>query len=275
MAPKSVGKVLERFSSKGTRFYRIKTANDSEALYPSVTSVLKTVNKPQLNRWLVDQTAKRLAQQLGDSKREKQWADLPEWPEAWVAEQIVEAKRAPSVISGAAMSLGTDGHELIDKLVLAEVAGILPPKEALPPYPEQLVPVMHNYKAWREECGYTFQQGDIMIWSERFGYAGAADAVALDGAGKLIIIDFKTSLAVYEDYALQAAAYCQAYEEMYDVEVTGASIVRLGKDREGDVQELPVRDWRDTFRAFHGVLAAWKWLDGQAAAPAFSADRMK
>ena len=46
----------------------------------------------------------------------------------------------------------------------------------------------------------------------RFRYAGFIDAVGLNSAGDLVVIDFKSGKGIYNVYALQLAAYCKALE---------------------------------------------------------------
>ena len=43
----------------------------------------------------------------------------------------------------------------------------------------------------------------------RFRYAGFIDAVGLNSAGDLVVIDFKSGKGIYNVYALQLAAYCK------------------------------------------------------------------
>ena len=53
----------------------------------------------------------------------------------------------------------------------------------------------------------------------RFRYAGFIDAVGLNSAGDLVVIDFKSGKGIYNAYALQLAAYCKALEECCDATV--------------------------------------------------------
>jgi hypothetical protein len=76
--------------------------------------------------------------------------------------------------------------------------------------------VVAGFRRWYAGCGIRlFPAGDTVVFSRRYAYAGACDAIgrrARDGA--LVVVDFKTSNSVHATYALQLAAYAQAVREM-------------------------------------------------------------
>ena len=63
-----------------------------------------------------------------------------------------------------------------------------------------------------------------MLYSAKYRYAGAMDAVAYRG-GKPVALDWKTRNGLYPGFSLQAAAYAKAPEEMTGNPVTGAWVV--------------------------------------------------
>ena len=96
------------------------------------------------------------------------------------------------------------------------------------------------------------------MYSAKYGYAGAMDAVAYH-EGRLVALDWKTSNGIYSEYALQVAAYAKALEEMTGEEVHEAWIVRLGK-RAPEFEAKKVQDIESVFIAFRAALYLWKSL---------------
>jgi len=87
-------------------------------------------------------------------------------------------------------------------------------------------------KIWSAE-GYSFgdvQGVEVKVWRPDYGYAGTFDLLMrLDG--KLTLCDLKTSKAYRDKYAEQLAAYWDAAEEMYDITIKQACVIRLCPDQ--------------------------------------------
>lgn len=99
------------------------------------------------------------------------------------------------------------------------------------------------------------------IYSRRRGFSGTLDLLA-EQKGRKVVVDWKSSKAIYPEYHLQTAAYVKAYEEETGDKVSGRILVRLGKsDGAFDVRELTSRAGLDSdYTAF---LAAKKLYDWQ------------
>ena len=182
---------------------------------------------------------------------------MPEWSAQLQERATSDALLLPQQRGDAAAKFGTGLHDLID----ARLAATLPPLPSEPepepePEPEAADEAavderfgvgLRNFERWRSACGYEFLCNDFFVWSERYKYAGAADALAYtsgDGAGSkagLVVIDFKSSNAIQRSYALQAAAYARAVEEMTGEPVVRAAVVRLGKTKERRAPLPPLR----------------------------------
>jgi len=93
-------------------------------------------------------------------------------------------------------------------------------------------------------------------YSKKYGYAGTIDFFGkIDG--KLTVLDYKTSKAIYESYYLQASAYAQAKtEEGHKIEQT--MIVRLGKD--GVLEVKVIKDWKKYLDPFLGASSIKNFL---------------
>ncbi len=127
-----------------------------------------------------------------------------------------------------AADIGTVAHALIE----AEVLG---PGHAVPKYPIDLIsaalPALEAYKRWAKDTHCTIVATEAQLVSEHHRYGGTIDAIAAI-SGRLQILDFKTSKAVYGDYLIQLAAYQRLWNECNPTEQLepGGVILRCGKD---------------------------------------------
>ncbi|QLG30035.1 PD-(D/E)XK nuclease family protein (plasmid) [Halorarum halophilum] len=109
-------------------------------------------------------------------------------------------------------------------------------------------------KIWSSE-GYSFgdvQGVEVKVWRPDYGYAGTFDLL-MRLNGKLTLCDLKTSKAYRPKYAEQLAAYWDAAEEMYDLEIEQACVFRLCPDQRHNPFLKPelhfVPDEREEWRA--------------------------
>lgn len=107
-------------------------------------------------------------------------------------------------------------------------------------------------------------------------YAGTADAWATFGRGELqgqrVLLDIKTGKGVYDDAALQLAAYryCDLWQpDGPDSEAAMPSVdaVVVAHVLTDSVRLLPVDAGPDQFRQFLYLLQTAHWLDGNKEAP--------
>lgn len=208
-------------------------------LVPSVTNIIGVLDKPALPRW----AAKMVAERAWDLRHTLD--DLGEY------EAIDILKGSPWRNSKRAADRGTTIHDYLEaranKLPLPELDGdALRYKDAADEF----------LKAYDPE----FRLTEFTVFGD--GYAGTADALAVIG-GRTLIIDYKTSKALYPEIALQLAAIRYANEVVVDGElqplqdVDGCAGVLLTPDG-CDVQEVQTDG---AYEAFLGCLAAWHWKD--------------
>jgi hypothetical protein len=178
-----------------------------------VTSVLSMVPKPALERW-----KQRIALQGLYSELEA--VQTTQWSAQLQHDSIARAMSLPDQRAGTAAEFGTTVHNLIDARIAAKLPALpgpalaKQPEPAPAPEPDPQIAVdgtvpdefdakfevaLRNFDLWEQACGYEFLCDDFYIWSERYKYAGAADALAYthgdehgNGAG-LVVVDFKTS----------------------------------------------------------------------------------
>ncbi len=153
-------------------------------LLPSVTTVLKIIDKPALMNWAAKQAAKAV---LSDPAK----YDTPE-----------KAAAAIYSISDVATTRGSDVHKLAEIYADAYVQGKADEFTSDNPY----FPAIRAFFAtMRPEVIYK----EVRLVNMEHGYAGTADLIARVGP-KTFVIDYKTGKAVYPEARLQVEAYRQA-----------------------------------------------------------------
>ena len=103
-------------------------------------------------------------------------------------------------------------------------------------------------------------------------YAGTTDVI-MRRNGRLIIADFKTSKAIYDEAALQLSALSGCYSDADGMavpwrdsagELTESAeliVIRIGED---GWEEKTVADPMGSLRVFFGLLDAWNWKHAKA-----------
>jgi hypothetical protein len=92
------------------------------------------------------------------------------------------------------------------------------------------------------------------VWSVKYRYAGTLDFYGWLGRVP-VVLDWKTSSAVFPEHHLQVASYMHALREMRQGQPKTSFIVRFPK-RAGEAMEIvEVMDWRQRFREFLKVRA--------------------
>ena len=66
---------------------------------------------------------------------------------------------------------------------------------------------LSGYRLWSKTNGIELYFTDVFVFSDHYKYSGFIDAVGMDKAGNLVVVDFKSGKGVYNSYALQLAAY--------------------------------------------------------------------
>lgn len=87
------------------------------------------------------------------------------------------------------------------------------------------------YLRWESMNKVDFKYAEVSLVSERHQYGGQLDAIGIIG-DELVLIDWKTSNAIYADYLIQLAAYSILWIEVYPAHpITGGfHLCRFSKD---------------------------------------------
>lgn len=71
----------------------------------------------------------------------------------------------------------------------------------------------NQFKEWQEQTRIEIIATERVFVSERYQFGGTIDAIGRDMKGRVVLLDWKTSNAVYQDYLVQLAAYALLLEE--------------------------------------------------------------
>lgn len=161
---------------------------DGRGPITSVTTILKIVDKSgPLIGWAKRVTAEAALRHA---------ADLPKWVEDFGGDGAVGMlTKATNVIRDKAANAGSEIHTFAEAIVRGQEVAV----------PEELQPFVSSFLKWRADFEPEFLAAEEMVYS-RHGYAGTLDAIVRI-AGEVWLLDYKTSKGVYEETALQLAAY--------------------------------------------------------------------
>lgn len=236
---------VELIAKNNTHSYRVRTPDGLESIYPGVTGTLNIINKPALINWAKREALKivqdGLMKLLSPALKKRVTISYD-----FIQRLIDEARKKPDRLKDAAADLGTKAHAYIDVIVKGGQPGALD---------NDILRPVSAFADWWKSCGITLLAGDTKVASLVHQYGGSLDAVGWDVVrGCLVVLDWKTSKAVYAEYALQVAAYVRAFEEQFGVVVPRAIIVRFAKDGatagSSGFEVCELRDIEKSFQAF-------------------------
>ena len=167
--------------------------------YPSVTQITGQLDKPALLAWASNCAVDHIRDNLDA---------LLDPIDAHRGDAVLEeARKAYTTKRDTAADTGTLVHKAIELHIKGgngyEVFG-WENKDS-----------MRGYEAfldWEEKNHVVWEQTEVEVVSELYGYAGRFDAIAVVN-GHRYLIDFKTSSGIYDEMSWQLCAYRQAYNE--------------------------------------------------------------
>lgn len=223
---------VERIDEEGRHLY---TVNGSDTSFPGVTTILSVVGKDALVPWAakesVDYVFNRLAKVKGYKLTERFMERLQS-----------RAKKQPRFAKERAGRNGTQAHNAFDAYINDQPAG------------PGNTPFWESFQYWLEKEKLRIVIGDTKVASLVYQFGGSIDVLLADENNKLIIGDFKTSKGLYDAYAYQISAYCQAFRETYGLDyIPEGVVVRFVKDRPC-FERREVRDINDSFAGFKAAL---------------------
>lgn len=179
-------------SGKGLRDATLRDAREL-GLLPSVTSILKVINKPELENWKQEQA---ILSALTLPRLENEPIEV-------FARRIVEDSQAQA---SEAADFGRKIHKAIEAWLLKVPAPVDPEVE----------PYLKHLKDWAAENVEEVYRAEAVVVDPNLGYAGTLDLhCRLKGIGDSVL-DFKTQGVKdgkptwYKDWGLQLVAYKKA-----------------------------------------------------------------
>jgi hypothetical protein len=245
---RSNGTACHRLPRVGGGGMRPTTIRDAKrlGLYPSVTSILSVLAKPQLDKWKMRQVA------LASMRLER----APAESEAYFCDRIIA--EAFSQVEQAA-DLGSQIHEALEK----HFEGVAVPDE-LQVYTDPVI-------RWKEAKHIEFVERELCVVNKDHGFAGTMDVACRYGKRGIGVIDFKTrktkpgqEVTPYDGQAMQIAAYGATYwgEDQLD-RLFGANVY-ISTTEPGRIEVCrytPVQ-LRQEWEAFKAICAIWRHLKG-------------
>ena len=105
---------------------------------------------------------------------------------------------------------GNIAHDMIECSIL----GKEPPKfEAAAELIAKATNAYDQFLEWRDQTRIEIVATERAYVSERYQFGGTVDAIGRDMKGRIVLLDWKTSNGVYQDYLVQLAAYALLLEE--------------------------------------------------------------
>jgi len=234
--------------------------------FPSITSAMKSLDKPAILRWAVncsgDEAARRI-EMLRDADpqaREQMindWLSPDEKGNPFIRSAVVGAKDNQSKTAAAR---GTHVHALCEQIAHGED----------PEVPEELQGYVDAYQSFRKD----FPEIKVLrteatvgkFDTPHGGYMGTTDAL-VEYDGKTYVMDLKTNkdARIYDETGMQLAAAANA-DTIHHADgstepmptIHGALGVALGPNGKYSVRPFRTDDGRH-YNGFLSALGAWKW----------------
>lgn len=190
---------------------------------------------------------------------------------------VLEAKNAHKDKLEEAAEVGHIAHAWIEQYIKAVLKGDEARKlELLAKFPddERARNCCVAALTWMQQHNVRWICTERKIYSKLYGYAGTMDGMALvDSCGDylcckhrfkdhLSVIDWKSSNYLYLEYLFQTAAYEQAHEEEFGVDIQDRWVIRLGKD-DGEFEpwHVEAEDFTKDFAGFLLALSLHRTVD--------------
>lgn len=151
-----------------------------------------------------------------------------------------------------AAELGTLVHGMVETLIRdggidrANIVAGLEEKDK-----GQVMSAFDAFLEWFEGNQFKIVSQEEQFVSEKYQFGGTPDAIAEDGKGRIVLLDWKTSDAVYSDHIIQLGAYRLGWNETHpEMQLTGGSHLCRFAKKFGDFTHHYFPDVSDGERMF-------------------------
>jgi hypothetical protein len=116
-----------------------------------------------------------------------------------------------------------------------------------------------NFRNWWDAEGLTILEPEVQLVSETYMFGGTIDAPSIDKDGRYVLLDWKTSKAVYDSHRFQLAAYEALWNENRPGQrIQRRGIVRIGKNSPDDFEVAWMFSAAGAFEVFKAQLALYR-----------------
>lgn len=119
---------------------------------------------------------------------------------------------------------------------------------------------------WHNEHNPTLVRMEYSLVSDKYETGGTADRIYII-EGKRVLVDLKTSGAIYDSYWAQTAIYAALYEEKHpDEKIDYTAILRLS-DKKKSGYEFVLhgrKEWKEDLKVFQATQKLWKYINPKA-----------
>lgn len=200
---------------------------ESGVLVDSVTTK-NIIEKPHLIRWASRLSAEYMLEKID-------WLGDGSDPET-VRQMVKDASLAYRKERDGAASIGTAAHDALESYVNNNYEGEA--VDYLKMDNNKAIAATRSGQKALEEEDIEPIAAELIVGSESIGVAGTLDLICI-WDDELVIVDWKTSNSISDNYAIQIATYAGLFEEMTGLGVDGCKIIKLSKkSAKYDVYEL-------------------------------------
>lgn len=235
----------ERAYGSGLRPTTLRDARKLHLL-PSVTGILKVLDKPGLNRWKNEQVALVVAttQRLDGEAIDD------------FIERVLNTERQQDIEGQQAADLGTQIHKRIEKMLSAISSG------------EQIFLQTEVDTYAHAAVDAIIRLGRVMLTETVVvgdGYAGCVDAI-IENDDCITVIDIKTTKSIPKDesfleHKLQLGAYAAALGNTSNKRITTANVY-VSTIESGVVKVIENPDWVQAYElGFRPLVKHWQWAN--------------
>jgi len=218
------------------------TGKTLQRIYPSVTTVLKQINKPGLHQWIADQTAAKAVTSLSYLQGCEQEVGYRALRFTWSRnsnEAGGEVREYYERVVQDAAELGTNMHEWSE----ADIDGMSEYPEPMSVETDEMI---EAWIEWHEHHTIISHNQEFTIVNDTLGIAGTADAdwsIRCDHEGPCLgqepgqfvrtLVDLKTARNTWNDHGYQLAALASAEVIMREVVETHPDAIKAEKTEAG------------------------------------------
>lgn len=208
---------------------------DTGSQYASVTTILdKALKKDLLEQWKMKMVYRSI---LKDPQMSEQ-----------------EAMLSPYKVSEGARGIGTTVHSLIEAFKTSQTL-IDSPDANIQGFAKAF------YK-WVKDYDVKVVENEKTVFSDKYMFAGTTDMICTFGDDPtLVLVDFKTGKAVYDQVFLQLSAYRQGLSEA-GITIGRMYAVVLKKNDEGmSTGNYICEEGEDQLDVFLSLKHVWEWMN--------------